>query len=251
MAKLTLVLLPGMDGTGLLFGRFVAALAGEFDVRVVAYPTDEPLDYPELEAIARTALPDSNPFVIVAESFSGPIAISLAASGAANLRGLVLCCTFVSNPRPALSVGLPLVGILPVTLAPMAALSHLLLGRFSTEALRSALLQAMKQVSPAALRARLKAVILVNVADKLSSVSVPVLYLRATQDRLVPPSASQLVSMLAPGAEIVELDAPHFLLQAAPVAAARVVGDFVREVQISSEPPQNRNTSMTAPLSSR
>ena len=231
MAKLTLVLLPGMDGAGTLFEPFVAALAGEFDVTVVAYPPNEPLGYQELELVARASLPASGPYVIVGESFSGPIAISLAASGTSNLKALVLCCTFVRNPRPALSVALPLVGILPVTLAPVAALSHLLLGRFSTGALRSALARSLKQVSPSVLRARLKAVLSVNVSEKLSAVRVPVLYLRAAQDRLVPPSASALVSALSPGTEVVELEAPHFLLQAVPVEAARLVGAFVRRAQ--------------------
>jgi pimeloyl-ACP methyl ester carboxylesterase len=231
MAKLTLVLLPGMDGAGTLFEPFVAALAGEFNVAVVAYPSNEPLGYPELESVARASLPTSGPYVIVGESFSGPIAVSLAASGASNLKALVLCCTFVRNPRPALSAVLPLVGILPVSLAPVAALSHLLLGRFATGTLRSALAQALKQVSPSALRARLKAVLSVNVSEKLSTVKVPVLYLRAAQDRLVPPSASALVAALSPGAEVVEFEAPHFLLQTVPDEAARVVGAFVRRAQ--------------------
>jgi pimeloyl-ACP methyl ester carboxylesterase len=231
MEKLTLVLLPGMDGTGTLFEPFVAALAGEFDVSVVAYPPNEPLGYSELELVARASLPVAGPYVIVGESFSGPIAISLAASGASNLKALVLCCTFVSNPRPTLSAALPLVGILPVSLAPVAALSHLLLGRFSTRTLRLALVQSLKQVSPSALRARLKAVLSVNVSEKLSTVRVPVLYLRAAQDRVVPPSASAEVSALRPGAEVVELEAPHFLLQTVPAEAARVVGAFVRRAQ--------------------
>ena len=51
-----LVLLPGMDGTGELFAPFVAALKREFKVVVVRYPTNEPLGYAELEAIARGKL---------------------------------------------------------------------------------------------------------------------------------------------------------------------------------------------------
>src|SRR5438105_3993436 len=90
-----------MDGTGELFAPFVAALGREFNVKVVAYPTAAPLGYDELESVARAALPAEGPYVILGESFSGPIAISLAASGSPGLKGLVLCCSFVSNPRPA------------------------------------------------------------------------------------------------------------------------------------------------------
>lgn len=227
----TLVLLPGMDGTGTLFEAFVATLGSEFNVKVVSYPTTEPLGYPELESIARTALPSEGPFVILGESFSGPIAVSLAASCSPQLKGLVLCCTFVRNPRPVFSVLKPFIGVLPITFAPMHVLVHLLLGRSSTAALRTSLTQALAQVSPSALRARLRAVLSVDVSAKLAEVNVPVLYLRASQDRVVPQAASKLVSQLCPSAEVVQLEAPHFLLQAVPSEAARIVAAFVREIE--------------------
>jgi hypothetical protein len=48
----TLVLLPGMDGTGQLFAPFLTALGHGVDVKVVRYPTKEPLSYAELESVA-------------------------------------------------------------------------------------------------------------------------------------------------------------------------------------------------------
>jgi pimeloyl-ACP methyl ester carboxylesterase len=227
----TLVLLPGMDGTGQLFTPFVAALGCEFNVKVVAYPTAAPLGYEELESVARAALPTEGPYVILGESFSGPIAVSLAASGSPGLKGLVLCCSFVRNPRPAFSGLRSLVAVLPLALAPVSLLGRLLLGRFSTSALQAALAKSLSQVSPSAIRARLQAVLSVNVSAKLSAVKVPVLYLRASRDSVVPASASALVAKLSPRTRVVELEAPHFLLQAAPAKAAQEVGAFVREVQ--------------------
>ena len=227
----TLVLLPGMDGTGTLFEPFIAALGSEFRVEVVRYPLAEPLGYAELEAFARAALPTEGPFVILGESFSGPIAVSLAASCSSQLKGLVLCCTFVRNPRPLFSGLQPLVRMLPVAMVPVGVLSHMLLGTFTTAALRLALAQAIARVTPAAFRARLQAVLSVNVSAKLSALTVPALYLRASRDRVVPRAASKLVSQLNPRARVVEVEGPHFLLQAAPSEAARVVGAFVREVQ--------------------
>jgi len=229
-ARLTLVLLPGMDGTGELFEPFIAAIAGEFNVKVVRYPTDKPWGYAELEAFARVALPTEGPFVLVGESFSGPIAIALAASAPHQLKGLVLCCTFVRNPRPLFAGLRSLIGFVPVGLAPVGVLSHLLLGRFSTAALRATLAKSLAQASPSALRARLMAVLRIDVSAKFAAVTVPTLYLRASSDRLVPPSASALVSQLSPNTRIVELDAPHFLLQAAPLEAAYAVRAFVHEI---------------------
>jgi hypothetical protein len=40
---ITLVLLPGMDGSGLLFADFISALGPEFRTQVVTYPDDPSL----------------------------------------------------------------------------------------------------------------------------------------------------------------------------------------------------------------
>lgn len=229
-AMITLVLLPGLNGTGALFKDFVAALGGAFKVKVVSYPATGALGYPELESIAREALPSESPFVILGESFSGPIAVSLAASCSSQLKGLILCCTFVRNPRPAFNVLKPFIGLLPIAFLPLHFLIRLVLGRSYTAALCMKLTQALSQLSPSALSARLRGLLLVDVSAKLREVKVPVLYLRALQDRLVPRGASKLVSQLCPQAEVVSLDAPHFLLQALPSEAARIVAAFVHAV---------------------
>jgi pimeloyl-ACP methyl ester carboxylesterase len=227
----TIVLLPGMDGTGELFEPFITALGPAFKINVVRYPTSRTLNYEELEAIAREAIPLEGPFIILGESFSGPIAVSLAAAGSPRLKGLVLCCTFVRNPIPPLAFLQPIVRALPIKLAPIRALSHLVLGRFSSERLRNALVQAISQVSSQVFRARLQAVLTVDVSQKLTRVSVPVLYLRALQDRLVPQSASKLVSQLCPNVKVAPVEGPHFLLQASSEQAANVVSTFVHSVE--------------------
>ncbi|WP_222432862.1 alpha/beta fold hydrolase [Caenimonas sedimenti] len=109
---MTLVLLPGMDGTGELFAPFIAAYGGA--TQVVRYPPTAVLNYAGLEEVARSALPRGEPFVLLGESFSGPIAISLAASRPPNLLGVILCCTFARNPRPFLG---PFRSLLPMLLA--------------------------------------------------------------------------------------------------------------------------------------
>lgn len=230
---MTLVLLPGMDGTGALFEPLLAALSPEFKTHVVRYPVEEPLGYAELEAIARAALPTDQPFVILGESFSGPIAVALAAARPPNLKGLVLCCSFVRNPRPLLASLRLLVTLVPVRFVPIQILSRFLLGQYSSARLRSALAEALARVSSTALRARVRAVLATDVSSKLASTTVPTLYMRAARDRVVPRAASALVSSLSPRARVVELEGPHFLLQAAPKEAAQVIGSFIREVQVA------------------
>src|SRR6186997_1351387 len=127
---MTIVLLPGMDGTGALFEPFASLMASRFNVKVVQYPASDPLNYSELESIARAAIPNEGPFVILGESFSGPIAISLAKSCSSQLKGVILSCSFACNPHPYLRGFQSLVGMLPVAILPKAVLSFLLLGQF-------------------------------------------------------------------------------------------------------------------------
>ena len=220
-----IVLLPGMDGTGVLVSDFVAVLEPEIEAIVVTYPNDLAMGYAELETVVRAKLPDRM-FFILGESFSGPIAISIAESPPRNLCGLILCCSFVRSPRRALSWFRILIRILPLG-SPGAIANWLLLGRYSSARLRSNLSQALGQVSPAALRTRLAAVAKVDVSSKLAGVRVPALYLRASDDRLVPASAGDEVMRILPAAGIAQLKGPHFLLQTAPADAARRVKEFV------------------------
>jgi pimeloyl-[acyl-carrier protein] methyl ester esterase len=223
------VILPGMDGTGIEVTDFVTALAPELEATVVTYPNDRPMDYADHEFVARASLPANQPFVLIGESYSGPLAISIAASPPPGLIGLVLCCSFARNPRPGLSWLRPLVRFLPIRI-PAAIPCWFLLGRFSTPRLRNALERALAQISTKAFHSRLTSIIDIDVTAQLAEVRVPVLYLRATQDRVVPPRASREVAQSSPLVRILDLEGPHLLLQAAPVLAARHVNQFAKEI---------------------
>ena len=97
--RLTLLLLPGMDGTGELFADFVTLLPSWIKPRMVSYPRDRSLSYHQLLPLLKAALPSDEPFVILAESFSTPLAVKFAAETPKGLRALVLCAGFVSPPR--------------------------------------------------------------------------------------------------------------------------------------------------------
>ncbi|MDR2013441.1 MAG: lysophospholipase [Rhodanobacter sp.] len=223
---IALVLLPGLDGTGLQLTNLVASFGSEVKIIVASYPTNVVLDYPELESIARSFLPQDQPFILLGESFSGPIAISIAASRPPGLRGLVLCCSFARNPLPSFAALRPLLCIAPVASLPLSLLSFFVLGRFSSPALRQSLAESLAQVSPSVLRARVRAVLSVDRSAALSRIDVPMLYLRAAEDRLVPRSASQEIVGLAPATKVVEFSAPHFLLQVLPSQAATTIHKF-------------------------
>jgi pimeloyl-[acyl-carrier protein] methyl ester esterase len=215
-----------MDGTGEMFAPFVTALADAYAIKIISYPVGGALGYKELADFARAALPQDAPYVLLGESFSGPISIMLAATAKENLQGLILCATFAGNPQPKLVFSQNCLRFLPVKFAPPFVANQLLMGSFSTPALRTALAHSLAQVSADALRARMLAVLGVDVRVQLGQIRVPVLYLRAARDRLVPKSASDQVLAVCGYAEEVVFDAPHFLLQTKPTAAADCVNAF-------------------------
>jgi pimeloyl-ACP methyl ester carboxylesterase len=218
-----LALLPGMDGTGDLFAPFVR----EFGATplVVRYPSSEPLGYAELEEFARRELPEQDEFFLLGESFSGPVAISIAADPPPNLKGVILCCTFASTPRPLLA---PFRRVLPFLPAPpLRVLEAMLCGRFADAEVHNLLARALAKVPLNVLKARASAAATVNVSVKLSSIRHPVLCLRATQDRIVPVSAHRNLVAVIPNIQEAELVGPHFLLQTMPKQAAAIIREFM------------------------
>ena len=218
---LELVLMPGMDGTGEMFEPLVHAIQGSAwkgKVHILRYPRNQPMNYAELTEFAAAQLPDA-PCAVIAESFSGPIAIDLAARFPSKIERVVLSTSFVRNPLPWLALMAPMLDFLPLAHAPDWLLAQQLFNGGATPELKSALARATDSVSPATMRARLKAIFNVDARKRLSQLTQPVLYLQADADRLVPDSCAQEVKVALASASICRLPGPHCLLQIAPARA--------------------------------
>jgi pimeloyl-[acyl-carrier protein] methyl ester esterase len=239
MTDFALVLLPGLDGTGTLFQPLLAHLPPQLRPIVVAYPTDQLLGYDDLLPLVLKTLPTSMPFVLLGESFSGPLALMAAARSPVGLRGVILCATFVRNPVPAVAAYLRhLVRGIYFRITPEIVRTWSLLGGHATPALRRLWFEATNTVSPHVLAHRVRAVLQVDVRPQLEICPVPILYLRATQDRVVSRRNGDDVIAGSSAAELVELAAPHLVLQVLPEAAAAAVSRFV--ASLPSNPPPER-----------
>jgi pimeloyl-ACP methyl ester carboxylesterase len=224
----TLVLLPGMDGTGELFAPLVRELGASIPTHVVRYP-DRAMDYVAHEEFARASLPTDRPFVVLGESFSGPIAVSIAASAPAGLCGYVLCGSFLCSPTPTLKRLGPLAALFSPKVMPKPLAASYLMGRHATPELRRALASALESVSGSALTARLKAIANVDVRADAQRIRLPGLYLRATEDRVVGASASRIFMSHVAKARLVDLEGPHLLLQTKPTESARELRRVLEE----------------------
>src|SRR5262249_61571198 len=119
-------------GTAKPRAEFIAALGPGIEPHVVCYPAHRALGYAELTALARAALPPDRPYVLLGESFSGPIAISIAAASPPQLVGLVLCGTFARNPHPVLGSLRSLLPLLPLGLVPMRLIGFFMRAPFAS-----------------------------------------------------------------------------------------------------------------------
>jgi pimeloyl-ACP methyl ester carboxylesterase len=225
-----LVLLPGLDGTGKLFGEFVKAVASRLDSVIVAYPTDEPLGYEELEPLVTAALPKDRPFALLGESFSGPLSIRIAGKGPEGLVGLILCGTFAKNPYPGLGWARPLAAYLPVKSLPRWVRAPLMWGSLSPDRATSQMERAMSGVAAPVVRRRIAAILSVDETESLRGLRIPTLVLRATRDRVISKASTRRIMKILGHAELAEVDGPHLLLQTRAAECAAIVIDFMRRL---------------------
>jgi len=226
-AGVNVVLLPGLDGTGRLFDRFEQAAPNVKSVRRVALPPDRVLTYDELAQWVLPALP-SEPFVLIGESFSGPLALRLTRS--VQPVAVVLCASFVRASALARLAAVPLSFCLRIA-PPKSAVSALMAG--GDAELANDLVRAIASVDKAVLSARARMVLEADARADLAAFPGRVLYLQATRDLLVGNGQADLVRQTSQDSRVAEVDGPHLLLQARPVDCWRQITMTLGEKPLS------------------
>jgi pimeloyl-[acyl-carrier protein] methyl ester esterase len=232
LRKQHLVLMPGLDGTGLSFEPLLPLIPVDTKVTVIRYPTDKLLSFEETVECAAAQITATDPPVVIAESFSGPVAVQMIGSGRIRAKYLVLCATFARSPHPLVWRIIRLLRI------------HLLLGPdmpklffkfiLGDDQFISVLEPLWKKVHanvPAALLGhRLDIINKTDVTCWLSKISIPCLYLQATDDQIVPASCVISFQRGIPNLTVKKLKTPHFILQARPQACLDAIEEFINLV---------------------
>lgn len=223
----TLLMLPGLDGTGRVFEPMMTHLPGWIETQVVRYPVDRDMSLQGYVTFAREHLPREKPFVLLAESFSGPIGLQLLAEPPDNLAGVIFVATFAHYPSPfLLDAGRilpqgPLLKLISTTLISRC----LCLGGASREAVKL-FREALASVSLKVLSNRLQ--ILAELpAPPGTTFRGPCLYIQAGNDRLVSSRAFVPLQKHLPQLRIAKIMGPHMVLLAQPETGARMISDFV------------------------
>jgi len=219
-----LVLLPGMDGTGNLFSPLLGELS-EFNCEVITLPISGPQDYLTITKFVKGKLPKED-FILVAESFSGPIGVALAKEGVENMKGIIFVATFLSPPHKVL---LGFARLLPIKLLsslPLASILHkmLFLGFSASKELMALFQHTVLSLPSSLIKARLSSMqSLVATSD---DIGLPVGYIQATSDRLVRSNKINNFRDTFKNIIIKTINGPHFILQANPIECSVAISEL-------------------------
>jgi pimeloyl-ACP methyl ester carboxylesterase len=205
------VLLPGLDGSGTFFAPLLEALRGKTETLVLTYPEHGPQSYAALADHLKRQMPGED-YVIIAESFAGPLAILLAAQAPVKPKRLILAASFARNPFPLFGslFGNALPGLINDKALPV--MEQVLL-RPGDHDLTWKVFQAVSKLNPDVLRDRIKAVTTCDVTKPLAQLDVPILYLQGTEDKLVSAPHGALVARTGKAVTLARVATPHFVLQ--------------------------------------
>jgi len=224
----TLVLMPGFEGNGKLFAPLIPWLEPHFSLRVLKYPDLKSFD--DYIDCAQNQLPAEPGYSLLAESFSGPVAIALLAQRPGLIGPSVLCSTFARSPLAMLT---KLANHVPQQMFSVGTLSEYLLDANAgldedlseTQPLP---LNITEQLDGVVLRHRIAVMSRIDVSALLPQIEAPVLLLHGQRDRIVSDLEARVIERNLPGVKRFDLDAAHLLLQLRPQQCAEHIIRHIR-----------------------
>lgn len=222
-----LVLLPGMDGTGELFSDFVSNFDGE--TVVISLPQSGPQEHEFLAKAIERKLPNED-YILLAESFSGGIVPELLKRNLIHLKGVIFVASFLSCPN---RLFLPIAKLLPLQALASAPLSkvavkYLLLGQDASNTLLSKFVGITKSIPKQVLKNRLK--VMSKQRLPLATFDIPSVYVQACSDKLITAQKSRELGKTFKNIRFIEVDGPHFILQAKPKESAHLVAEAIASI---------------------
>lgn len=220
-------LIPGFDGTGLLFEPLIKELNPEFRITVTTHSAPE--NFGAVVTEIENQLPKDEEIFLFAESYGGPIAIELLSSNKFKVSGAILCATFAETPYSIL-VGLS--KFLPNSVLDSNIVKRLVFDIFGIEGsmyaeTREIANQVLRKESSETIRKKLNVLKSTRLYEKAEDISVPVLYIRGSRDRIVSKKLGDKLLSRIENAEMTELSSPHLVVQSVPVESANLISSFV------------------------
>jgi 3-oxoadipate enol-lactonase len=186
------VLVPGLDGTGLLFYRQIPLIARSY--RVASYALrDTATTMAELVADLREIVDavavDGGRAIVVGESFGGALAMSFALEHSDRIQGLVVLNSF-PHFHPQFRLHAAIAGLHAIPWGAMGLVRRLTAFRMHSRHTHRQEIERFMQMTARATRHgylnRLRILTRYDIRERLPELRPPTLYLAAEEDHLVP-----------------------------------------------------------------
>lgn len=233
-----LVLVPGLDGTGLMFERQVPRLQRRFAVTAVRLRDDAQRMSDLVEDLHRAvsaASPDGRPVTLFGESFGGTLAMSYTLAHPDRVQRLVILNSFAVETQWRLWLAHHLLRVTPWNVMPVVR--RLNARRMFSRAtsrddirLANRLLRASTRQG---YRSRIGILRQYDLRARLRELETPVLFLAGDRDSLIPSVAqARLMASLAPRSTVKVLEGHgHNCLFAPDVDLAAILDEWGSESQ--------------------
>ena len=235
MTKNPLVLVPGIDGTGLLFYRQLPLLERRYAVTTTRLRDDaarmgELVE--DLHAAVSAAAPDGQPVTLLGESFGGALTLSYAVAHPERVARLVIVNSFAHfGSKARLLVGYHLLRAMPWGLMPVVRhvnASRMHSPQTSREEIRR-FLGVMRGTTRDGYLSRLRILRDYDIRGRLPEITSPTLFLAADCDHLLPSvQQARLMQSLTPGSAMRVLEGHgHSCLIAPDLDLGSILEDWV------------------------
>jgi pimeloyl-ACP methyl ester carboxylesterase len=219
-------LLPGIDGTGVLFEPLARAIGYQARTTALSFRDEVTLD--DFVESVSARLPKQR-VLLLAESFSGPIALSLLAKHPGRFQAAILSTTFARSPFLSfLGMGT----LLSKGIFGSTTLENLLLNKFCARSdvplsVQQIVHEISEQISPEVIKKRLHIMDTFDVRPLLPRIAAPVLYLAGLKDKLITASIRAELFENVPRICFKGIDGPHLLLQTHAQLCTNTIMNFL------------------------
>jgi len=217
-----LVLLPGLHGTGRLFEPFIDALNDKIGVSAIELPSGENQSYEFLTDYVRRRVPRDDEFVLLAESFSGPVAYRLLQDEIDGLVSVVFVVSFIKRPSNLAGLAALVPNfVLRRSFVTDLAVKALLTGFDAGAELINEFWAACDEAGVGTIKQRLKSV--ASLPKPTRKISSPCFYIQAKHDFLVPAHNYLEFQKQFENIKLYRIKGRHLILQTRPEECAKAV----------------------------
>lgn len=227
-----IILLPGLDGSGAFFTPFLQELPATVTTQIISYPRDGCATYEDVVEYVLNQIPRDTDYCILAESFSGPVALEIAALAPLRLKSLILVSSFCFSPLSPFKKSVSSKLLFLLNLPIPASFIRWLLCDSDDMNLSSRIVKTIDVLPFETLKGRVLSALNVDLRGALDDIEVPILLLSARLDRLLNKTTASTIKKYYDDAILVEIDGPHFLLQCKTDACLREIKQFLKLDQI-------------------